>query len=66
MFRTDPTDAQGGNEGRAENVQKRQAVFHLDFDTWEELIRTFNIKESIIPHRKPDPSAQVSSTGWYG
>ena len=48
------------------NMQKHQAVFHLDFETWEDIVETFDIKESIIPHRKPDPAASVSATGWYG
>ena len=48
-----------------ENLQKRQAVFHLDFEIWEDIIETFEIKASIIPHRQPDPGAQVSANGWY-
>lgn len=46
--------------------QKHQAVFHLDFETWEDIIQTFDIKESIIPHRTPDPATTLGATGWYG
>ncbi|KAL2433289.1 hypothetical protein ABEF95_004746 [Exophiala dermatitidis] len=30
---------------------KNQAVFTLDFDVWEDIVATFDIEESIIPHR---------------
>lgn len=48
------------------HMQKHQAVFHLDFETWEAIIETFDIQESIIPHRKPDLAVSISATGWYG
>ena len=50
---------------KKENIEKHQAVFHLDFETWEDLIETFDIKKSVIPHRQPDPKAQISASGWY-
>lgn len=49
-----------------QGIQKHQAVFHLDFQTWEDLIDAFNVTESIIPHRQSDDVAQVSASGWYG
>ncbi|KAI4166335.1 MAG: hypothetical protein LQ342_000225 [Letrouitia transgressa] len=50
---------------QAEGIQKHQAVFHLDFETWEDLIRTFEIKESVIPHRQSEEETQVGASGWY-
>ncbi|KAL8652046.1 MAG: hypothetical protein Q9210_002916 [Variospora velana] len=50
---------------QAAGAQKHQAVFHLDFDTWEDLINAFDIKESIIPHRQSEDQPQVNATGWY-
>jgi hypothetical protein len=44
-------------------VQKHQAVFSLDYETWNELIEVFKIEESIIPHRKEEE--QATSTSWY-
>lgn len=51
---------------REDNISKHQAVFHLDYETWEDIIEAFDIKESIIPHRQSDEVAQVSASGWYG
>src|SRR5918911_230878 len=42
------------SEARRKGLQKHQAVFSLDFDTWEELIEVFDIKECLIPHREED------------
>ncbi len=52
--------------GAEKQMQKHQAIFHLDFETWEEIIETFDITESVIPHRIPDPAAAVGASGWYG
>ncbi|KAK2748900.1 nuclear protein [Myotisia sp. PD_48] len=40
------------SEARARGVQRHQAVFSLDFDTWKQLVNAFDIKESVIPHRE--------------
>ncbi|KAL8843351.1 MAG: hypothetical protein Q9170_000209 [Blastenia crenularia] len=50
---------------QAAGAQKHQAVFHLDFDTWEDLIDAFDIKQSIIPHRQTEEQPRVNSSGWY-
>ena len=44
---------------------KHQAVFHLDFETWEDIVRAFEIKQCIIPHRNSDAGIQISASGWY-
>ncbi|KAL8792999.1 MAG: hypothetical protein Q9195_004403 [Heterodermia aff. obscurata] len=44
--------------------ERHQAVLHLDFDTWEDLIEAFDIKESLIPHREAGQN-QIGATGWY-
>lgn len=61
----DPTERKKASDAKPEEVKKHQAVFHLDFDTWEGLIEAFDIRQSIIPHRQPDPMAQASASGWY-
>ncbi|MCJ1474019.1 nuclear protein [Lambiella insularis] len=53
-------------EIRDQSVSRHQAVFHLDYETWEDIIATFNIKECIIGHRNPDEGAQIGANGWYG
>lgn len=47
-------------------IQKHQAVFHLDYETWEDLIDAYDIERSIISNRKSDQPTQVSASGWYG
>lgn len=34
--------------------QRNQAVFTLDFDTWEDITESFGIERCIIPHRKDE------------
>ncbi|OAL73420.1 nuclear protein Qri2/Nse4 [Trichophyton violaceum] len=53
------------SEAREQGIQKHQAVFGLDFDTWAQLIETFDIKAPLIPHRN-DEAHQAPSTGrWH-
>ncbi|KAI2678409.1 hypothetical protein LCP963914a_7840 [Penicillium roqueforti] len=51
------------SEAQKKGVQKHQAVFSLDHDTWHEIIDVFKIKDSIIPHRKEEE--QETGTSWY-
>ncbi|CAI7603901.1 unnamed protein product [Penicillium glandicola] len=51
------------SEAQKKGVQKHQAVFSLDHDTWYEIIKVFNIKDSIIPHR--EEKQQETGTSWY-
>ncbi|ETN41993.1 uncharacterized protein HMPREF1541_03932 [Cyphellophora europaea CBS 101466] len=32
--------------------ERKQAVFTMSFEMWEEIVQSFGIKESIIPHRE--------------
>ncbi|KAL8851164.1 MAG: hypothetical protein Q9221_003884 [Calogaya cf. arnoldii] len=60
-----PRERRSRDEQQATGTQKHQAVFHLDYDTWEDLIDAFDIKESIIPHRQSEDEAEVNASGWY-
>lgn len=52
---------------KAKGIQKRQSVFSLNFDIWQELIELLDITESIIPHRKEGEEPQNSTRrGWQG
>ncbi|KAJ5182797.1 hypothetical protein N7492_000413 [Penicillium capsulatum] len=51
------------SEAQRMGIQKHQAVFSLDFETFHELVEVFNIQDPIIPHR--EETQQTSST-WYG
>ncbi|KAM0795361.1 Nse4 C-terminal-domain-containing protein [Usnea florida] len=59
------TIARTTKEIQKDNPSRHQAVFHLDYETWEDIIETFEIKQSIIPHRQSDEVAQISASGWY-
>ncbi|KAJ5099455.1 nuclear protein Qri2/Nse4 [Penicillium argentinense] len=51
------------SEAVRRGIHKHQAIFHLDFDNWREIIDVFGIKECIIPHREEKES---TSATWYG
>lgn len=53
------------NEKRANNITRHQAVFSIDYATWQALIKAFDIKEPMIPHRDETEQVQVGSRGWY-
>ncbi|KAJ5955006.1 hypothetical protein N7501_009285 [Penicillium viridicatum] len=51
------------SEAQKKGVQKHQAVFSLDHDTWSEIIDVFKIENSIIPHR--EEKEQETGLSWY-
>ena len=66
----DATQPRKISEMQEQGVQKHQAVFNLDWHTWEELIKVFDITKPLIPHREDDdninPNTAGKVTGWYG
>ncbi|GAQ09371.1 hypothetical protein ALT_6692 [Aspergillus lentulus] len=60
-----PSKPYAPSEAQKKGVQKHQAIFSLDFETWRQLIDVYDIKESIIKHRPEEPS-QSTGGGWYG
>ncbi|KAF2732079.1 Nse4-domain-containing protein [Polyplosphaeria fusca] len=52
-------------EQREQNVQKHQAIFSIDWPTWQTLIKAFDIEEPLIPHRVSEDT-NVSGNAWYG
>jgi non-structural maintenance of chromosomes element 4 len=52
------------SEQREQNVQKNQAVFSIDYPTWQMFIDAFDIRESIIDHREQE-ELNVTAGGWY-
>lgn len=46
-------------------TRKYQAVLSIDMPLWRELIETFDIKESMIEHRKESQSQGPGAKGWY-
>ncbi len=51
---------------RQEGIEKHQAIFHLDFSMWQDLIDAFDITSPMIPNRSSDQGVQVKVSGWYG
>ncbi|KAL4808714.1 Nse4 C-terminal-domain-containing protein [Aspergillus unguis] len=51
------------SEAQRRGIQKRQSVFSLDFDTWKDVIETYEIDQCIIPHRQEEENN--TATGWY-
>jgi len=37
----------------------------IDMEEWKNLIEVFDIKESIIPHRKEETQQGPGARGWY-
>ncbi|OJI81964.1 hypothetical protein ASPTUDRAFT_125634 [Aspergillus tubingensis CBS 134.48] len=52
------------SEAQRKGIKKRQAIFTLDFETWQELIQVYDIKDSIIPHREEE--TQNTAQSWQG
>lgn len=63
-MKTVPAAPRGVSEQREDNVQKHQAVFSLDYPTWQMFIEAFDITEPLIPHRENEET-NVGSNGWY-
>lgn len=53
------------SEAQKKGIQKHQAVFTLDFDTWQEINEVYGMKDCVIPHRE-EGSQVYSRRGWYG
>nr|POF17128.1 non-structural maintenance of chromosome element 4 [Quercus suber] len=61
-----PSRASTLTEQRENKTTKRQAVFAIDYATWRNLIKAFEIRESMIEHRAGEESAtDVGQRGWY-
>lgn len=52
------------HEAQAKRIQKHQAIFSLDFETWAGIIKEFKIDECIIPHR--EDTEEGTGQTWYG
>lgn len=62
---TDSSKPYAPREAQEKGIQKHQAIFSLDFDTWNQLIDVFNLKDRscIIPHRE---ELEQTNQAWYG
>lgn len=62
----DGSDPHGPNDARTQSIQKHQAIFSLDFETFEDLIEAFGIREPIITARdEQDAEAQKGAISFW-
>ena len=52
------------SDQQAEGAHKHQAVFSIDYPTWQMLIRAYDIAVPLIPHRELVEDV-VAPGGWY-
>jgi len=52
-------------EETSRHQTKHQAVFSLDMATWRDIIKTLDIKEPMIPHRREEAQGGPGARGWY-
>lgn len=60
-----PAEIPTHEERRSGNLHRHQAVFSIDYGTWQDLIKGFNIREPLIEHREEEAAAQIGQRGWY-
>lgn len=60
-----PQEQKTTEETRAEGGKKHQAIFSLDYGSWQIFKETMQISEPLIPHRQEE-TGQVNGRGWYG
>ncbi|KAH8907967.1 Nse4-domain-containing protein [Coniochaeta sp. PMI_546] len=61
VARDEVEDASNARRG----TTKHQSILSIDMPTWQEVIKAFNIKESMIPHRREQQSVGPGAKGWY-
>ncbi|KAJ8116485.1 hypothetical protein OPT61_g2096 [Boeremia exigua] len=58
-----PAAPRGVSEQRDQGAQKHQAVFSIDYPTWQMFIEAYDIKEPLIPHRVQEEDG--GGARWY-
>lgn len=61
-----PVDREADEDGTVRHsASKHQAILSMDMKTWREIIEVFNLKESMIAHRREATSGGPGARGWY-
>jgi len=50
---------------RKKKISKHQAIFSLDYPTWQTLVDAYGESKAMIAHRNTDLHNQTSAGGWY-
>jgi len=68
MLSTQNGNAKGqGKAGGHKPGMRHQAIFSLDYETWQDLVKVLDIKKPLIPDRSQDENTtQIGARGWYG
>ncbi|KAI5208514.1 hypothetical protein E4T39_01173 [Aureobasidium subglaciale] len=61
-----PATPQTVAQQREKSSMRHQAVFSIDYNTWQQLIQAFKISEPLIPHRGTGGGGgAIGARGWY-
>ncbi|KAI5249282.1 hypothetical protein E4T43_00651 [Aureobasidium subglaciale] len=61
-----PATPQTVAQQREKSSMRHQAVFSIDYSTWQRLIQAFRISEPLIPHRGTGGGGgTIGARGWY-
>lgn len=63
---TGPNEGNASESDRPTGTSRHQAIFSIDYETWQNLIVAYDITESIIPHRTEENIGVPNAHGWYG
>lgn len=63
ILTVDATKPYAPSEAQKRGIHKHQAVFSLDFETWQAIIDLYDRKDCIIPHRQEEQ--HETRRGWY-
>ena len=58
-------EAKTADEARASGDKRHQAIFSLNWKSWQIFKSTMGITKPLIPHRQEE-GQQVNAAGWYG
>jgi len=53
------------DEDRQTGAARHQAIFSIDYETWQKLIHAYDITDTMIPHRDDENVGQPNAHGWY-
>lgn len=63
--RTGPNEGNASESDRPSGTSRHQAIFSIDYETWQKLIVAYDITESMIPHREEENIGVPNAHGWY-
>ncbi|TID14599.1 hypothetical protein E6O75_ATG08745 [Venturia nashicola] len=59
-------ESNASESDRPTGTSRHQAIFSIDYETWQKLIVAYDITESMIPHRAEENIGVPNAQGWYG